>query len=995
MTDNVIATATLPIFALPSGTVLFPGITVRVPLESSEATGIVSRLNKLAKFISQNTPKLKDTESLLDSDTSVDPSNPTPEQLAVETKALHSLLGLKDSLTEGTRSPLITIGVLPRADPSEPEDSKSSNAAYLTSDLTRTLSPSFPASQEALKSIVHPFGIVARVARIERSLNGRVHALLEGFNRIRVDQFTQIGTETEARVSVYSEDGTSVDNKFSIWPREELEKLETLKKVALNLIEFMSTKSGSYSANNNLAVRPELLKKIIPLIKQSRTRRAAGILTDILAFIIPIEYEDKIKLLGAVSLNERIDMVTTLIEQHIESEKISEKIDKSVEDNISKQQREFILRQKLNAIKEELGEKNSNGAGSGKGGFGNRAASPDANEDEEDIADLKKKLDTLRLPEDGQKIVSRELKRLKRMHPTQAEYQVCRTYLETIAELPWSTATSDRLDENPVARAKKILDDDHYGLNKVKKRLLEYLAVLHLKQEQKLRKTGKQQQETSTALVPYKKDQQQKQDADNFDVHEISSNDEVLSLDKSPIMLLVGPPGVGKTSLAKSVAHALGRKFHRISLGGVRDEAEIRGHRRTYVGAMPGVLVQSLRKVGVINPVILLDEIDKVSKSNFHGDPSAALLEVLDPEQNHTFTDHYINFPVDLSKTLFIATANSIDDIPGPLLDRMETINIEGYTYMDKQKIAKEYLIPKQIRNNGLAPGQLEITDEAILKIATHYTREAGVRNLEREVGTLCRGKAVEYAKTEEAGGEYISKVDVGDLIKYLGVESFEDDMVYDEVDVYTDAKTGERKRRHTYGVVNGLAYMGSGNGGLLMFEATAIPGGHGSLKTTGQLGSVIAESAELSLSWVRANAYRLGLTSSPEEDVVKDIDIHLHAPAGAVPKDGPSAGVAMTLTIISLLAKRPVPRDLALTGEMTLRGKILAVGGIREKLLGAHIAGIRRVLLPYHTRKVVEEEYTFLKDTKLEITYVKYIWDVLALVWPEERFPSVIDSHL
>lgn len=386
----------------------------------------------------------------------------------------------------------------------------------------------------------------------------------------------------------------------------------------------------------------------------------------------------------------------------------------------------------------------------------------------------------------------------------------------------------------------------------------------------------------STALVPYTPKAAENSNSEP-EVHHITSKDDVLTLDKSPILLLVGPPGVGKTSLAKSVAHALGRKFHRISLGGVRDEAEIRGHRRTYVGAMPGLLAQSLRKVGVINPVILLDEIDKVSKSNFHGDPSAALLEVLDPEQNHTFTDHYINFPIDLSKTLFIATANNADDIPGPLLDRMETIYLEGYTYMDKQRIAQNYLIPKQIKNNGLENDQISITEDAVLKIATNYTREAGVRNLEREIGTVCRGKAVEFSKSVSEHKEhgFVKVVDTNDLQRYLGVEVFEDDMVDDEVDMYVD-KGGERRRRHTYGVVNGLAYMGSGNGGLLMFEATKMPG-HGGLKTTGQLGSVIAESAELSLSWVRANAFKLGITSSPEEDVLNNIDIHLHAPAGAV----------------------------------------------------------------------------------------------------------------
>lgn len=1066
--DNVIATVTLPIFVLPTNTVLFPGITVRMPLASGEATSIVTRLNTLSKAVQQQsdstsatggTTKKNDNDSDNDNDKkAIQQSNEKEKQHISEIIALHKALELKETSFDGSRAPIITIGILPRTDPEQDTE----NSGSLTSDLTRSVSPSDPTTPHSLKSLVHSFGIIARISRIERTLTGKFHALVECYNRLHVEEFTEIGTITEARVSVFSDDSSS-DRKFSIWPREELEKLEALKASALKLIEFMvstassGTGSGSGAGNNSMAVRPEILKKVVPLIRQTRTRRAAGILTDILAFIIPLEYNHKIQLLSATLLNQRIDMVTKFIREYIESEKISEKIDKTVEDNISKQQREFILRQKLNAIKEELGEKNGgNGSSSSlKGGFGSRGgggggASADGNEEDEDIGELKKKLDNLKLPEEGQKIVAREMKRLKRMHPTQAEYQVCRTYLETIAEIPWSTATSDKLYENPVARAKKILDDDHYGLNKVKRRLLEYLAVLHLKQQQhlqqkKLLSSTNDSSSTSTALVPYKPKNNKEEESDDGNpplVHDISEETglDVLTLDKSPILLLVGPPGVGKTSLAKSVAHALGRKFHRISLGGVRDEAEIRGHRRTYVGAMPGVLVQSLRKVGVINPVILLDEIDKVSKSNFHGDPSAALLEVLDPEQNHTFTDHYINFPVDLSKTLFIATANSLDGIPGPLLDRMETINIEGYTYMEKQKIAQNYLIPKQLKNNGLEKTQLTITDEAVLRIATGYTREAGVRNLGREIGTVCRGKAVEYARRVEAGtlNKYDPIVDVKDLKRYLGNDTIEDDIVDDEVDEYVDSRSGERRRRHTYGVVNGLAYMGSGNGGLLLFEAAAMPaghGGHGSLKTTGRLGSVIAESAEIALSWVRSNAYQLGITQSRDEDVVKNIDIHLHAPAGAVPKDGPSAGVAMTVALVSLLAKRPVPRDIAMTGEMTLRGKVLPVGGIREKLLGAHAAGIRKVLLPYHSRKLIEEgvdwedqdqdqeteereqtpnngnssssiiikkkkmgrgDFAFVKETNLEIVYVKYIWDVLAEVWPEEGYSTtVIDSHL
>lgn len=1014
--DSVIATAVLPIFALPFNTVLFPGITVRVNLAPSEAATIITRLNDFAKRI-QDPPTLLSTSNH-DTNKAIEDAKQYEE-----VRSLHNILDLKESAAN-SNSPLITVGVVPRImnEINSKENNNSNllladnieNGSFLTSDLTKSFSSqSAPIKSETLSNVIYPFGIVARVLRVERSFNGKFQAVIEGFNRLHIDEFTKVGDFTEARVSVFAEDSSSSDVKVSIWSREDLEKLESLKLAAIRLISHLSTnmptannKSGSQVGNNRFLVKPELLRKILPMVKQTKSRRAAGILTDILAFIIPIEYHDKVKLLEVTSLNQRIDLVTKLMNEYIEAAKITEKIDKSVEDSISKQQREFILRQKLNAIKEELGEKNG---GAFKGGM-SKGANADNDEDEE-ISELKKKLDDADIPEEGRKIVNREFKRLKRMHPTQAEYQVCRTYLETIAEVPWSTATFDNLDNDPVARARKILDDDHYGLEKVKKRLLEYLAVLNLKQKHQMKskaitlkedsvdpiEDGKKtnaSSPTSTALVPYQGDKKSSEPA----VHKITSDTKILSLDKSPILLLVGPPGVGKTSLAKSVAHALGRKFHRISLGGVRDEAEIRGHRRTYVGAMPGLLVQALRKVGVVNPVILLDEIDKVSQSNFHGDPSAALLEVLDPEQNHTFTDHYINFPVDLSKTLFIATANYLEDIPGPLLDRMEMISLEGYTYMEKEKIAQNYLIPKQMEINGLEKEQLEITDEAILKIATNYTREAGVRNLERQIGSICRGKAVEYAESiADKNKPYNKVVGVDDLHKYLGVGHYEDDMVNDEVDEYYDKETGEKHRRHTYGVVNGLAYMGSGNGGLLMFEASLMSG-HGNLKTTGQLGSVIAESADIALSWVRSNAFRLGLTASPEEDLMKDVDIHLHAPAGAIPKDGPSAGVAMTVTFISLFAKKPVPRNLAMTGEMTLRGKILPVGGIREKLLGAHLAGIQKVLLPYHTKKLVEQEdffKTFLKNIDLEIVYVKYIWDVLAEIWPEENFPVLLDSHI
>lgn len=932
MTDSkdLMVKTTLPIFALPAGAVLFPGITVRLPLAPSQTSSTIAHFNEQLKSL---------------------PSRP-------DLQDLHKLLGIGTITggftSESKNASLITIGLVPRLDP----DASGEDTNVLTSKF----------DQEDPTKVLHDTGIVARVVRIERSIAaGRYQLVVEGFNRFKVDKYTSTGESlSEASVEVHLEAHEKSTAQDAAWTKEELETLETLKVSALKLIEMLDAASSAPTAA--LAMRGDLLKRVVGIINATKTKKSASVLADILSASLPLEFNEKIVLLNAFRVEERVKLCSDFIVQRLNMIQVSDKINKSVEDKISKQQREFILRQQLNAIKEELGEAENKNKSLVRGG---------SNDDDDELADLKQTLEQAKLSPEGRKTVNRELKRLKRMHPTQAEYQVCRTYLEAIAEVPWGTFTDDNVDENPVKRARQILDEDHYSLEKVKKRLLEYLAVLHLKQR-------RHAQQNSMALVKVGTEP------------EPAEQNHVLTMDKSPILLLVGPPGVGKTSLAKSVARALGRKFHRISLGGVRDEAEIRGHRRTYIGAMPGVLVQGLRKVGAMNPVILLDEIDKVSKSNIHGDPAAALLEVLDPEQNNSFTDHYMNFPVDLSHTLFIATANNLADIPGPLLDRMETIHLEGYTYMEKKHIATSYLIPKQMSNNGLESGQLQVSDDAILRVITQYTREAGVRNLERELGTVCRGKAVEYAEYESTGHseDYVPIVDVQDVSKYLGIETYTDDVVNDDVDTYVDTR-GLEKRRHTYGVVNGLAYMGSGNGGLLMFESTTMPGS-GKIKYTGQLGSVISESAEIALSWVKANAFKLGLAKTPDEDIMRNIDIHLHAPAGSIPKDGPSAGMAMTITFISLLAQRPVPRDLAMTGEMTLRGKILPVGGIREKLLGAHMSGVHHVLLPYHCRKVVEEECTFLNELKdFEVTYVKYIWDALAQVWPQETYPLVLDGHL
>jgi ATP-dependent Lon protease len=442
-------------------------------------------------------------------------------------------------------------------------------------------------------------------------------------------------------------------------------------------------------------------------------------------------------------------------------------------------------------------------------------------------------------------------------------------------------------------------------------------------------------------------------------------------VDKSPILLLVGPPGTGKTSLAKSVATSLGRQFHRISLGGVRDEAEIRGHRRTYVAAMPGLIVNGLKKVGVANPVFLLDEIDKVGTSSIHGDPSAAMLEVLDPEQNHTFVDHYVNIPIDLSKVLFIATANTLDTIPPPLLDRMETIHLSGYTTLEKRHIATQHLIPKQITTNGLEKKDVDISEDALDKVITSYTRESGVRNLEREIGSVCRSKAVQFAEARDSDhlASYSPKVSAEDLEDILGIERFEEEIA---------------ARKSQPGVVTGLVAYSHGTQGSILFIEIADMPGSGRVQLTGKLGDVLKESVEVALTWVKSHAYELALTADPNEDIMKARSIHVHCPSGAIPKDGPSAGLAHTIALISLFSHKAVPPTLAMTGEVALRGKVMPVGGIKEKLIGALRAGVTKVLLPVGNRKDVKDLPMEVKEG-LEIVHVEHIWEALPHVWPGE----------
>ncbi|PWN87758.1 ATP-dependent protease La [Acaromyces ingoldii] len=687
------------------------------------------------------------------------------------------------------------------------------------------------------------------------------------------------------------------------------------------------------------------------------------------------------------------------------------------------------------------------------GGAGGGAGNNEQDEEQDEVAELSRKLQAAQLSDEARKVCDRELKRLQRIPAQSVERGVVITYLETMAELPWDKTSAD-LDElaaetravatttkdvavvenddeeGIVGRARRILDEDHYGLDKIKKRLVEYLAVLELKTEQAKERleheerqakeaAGQAKRSAASANQRGKVEAAKKQQQQQIDLEGDSASDDsqighleergqdeesdsnkrkaaeerrkgkkrAAVADKGPILLLVGPPGTGKTSIARSLASALRRPFTRLSLGGVRDESEIRGHRRTYVGAMPGSIASSLRKVGVSDPVMLLDEVDKLGSGNgLHGDPMAAMLEVLDPEQNFQFMDHYVNCPIDLSRVLFIATANTLETISPPLLDRTEVIHVSGYTHDEKVAIAKQYLLPKQAKAQGLRPNvDIKVDDDVLLKIAMSYTREAGVRSLEREIGAVARGKAVQFSearkgqlKDKKTGSkiEYDPNVRLEHLEDLLGVETF-------------DPEVAEREARP--GVATGLAYQGSGSGGILHIESLLLPPGNSSLKLTGKLGDVIRESAELSLSWVKAHSFQLGIVSERSSEFPKH-DIHLHLPGGAIPKDGPSAGMAMTLALVSLFTRIPIDTKLAMTGEMTLRGQVTPVGGIKEKCLGAHRAGIRRLILPLRNRKDVEADLPKQIRDELNISYVRTIWQAIEIAFGQR---ALLESAL
>ncbi|KAE9371211.1 ATP-dependent protease-like protein la [Stipitochalara longipes BDJ] len=794
----------------------------------------------------------------------------------------------------------------------------------------------------ATKEDLFGYGVAAKISGVEGRGTGEFALIVEGVARLSIDRITQERPFFEAEVTYEYDEAINGEDVALQGLFAHLKQLSRELLTLLRLSSLLPRGTGS-------GLSPILARRLEQFIAR-KALQDAGILADFMANIVEASLEEKLQVLAAIDIKERLERAIELLQRQVGNIKNNVSITTFTSTTIPSN----IDLDKMNQINSQRMRRPGISGMPGMAGMG----PPEDEQEPNEMDELKKKLDAAKMTAEAAKVADRELKRLKKMSPAQAEYQVTRNYLENLAEIPWSATTEDRLGVETLSRARKQLDDDHYGLDKVKKRLLEYLAVLKLKQsinEDVNAQVAKAEEEKAVEKVEILKSKRM--------------------IDKSPILLLVGPPGVGKTSLAKSVATALGRKFHRISLGGVRDEAEIRGHRRTYVAAMPGLIVQGLKKVGVSNPVFLLDEIDKVGTSNFHGDPSAAMLEVLDPEQNHTFTDHYVNIPIDLSKVLFIATANSLDTIPPPLLDRMETIYLSGYTTLEKRHIALQHLIPKQIRTNGLGDGQVEFNQDVVSKIIESYTRESGVRNLEREIGSVCRAKAVEYAEAKDAGHaeKYKPQLTVEDIEEILGIEKY-------------DEEIAEKTSRP--GIVTGLvAYSSGGNGSILFIEVADMPGS-GSVQLTGKLGDVLKESVEVALSWVKAHAYELGLTHDPSENIMKNRSIHVHCPSGAIPKDGPSAGMAHTIALISLFSGKAVPPTMAMTGEISLRGRVTAVGGIKEKLIGALRAGVKTVLLPAQNRKDVKDLPQEVKDG-LEIIHVRHIWEAMRHVWPEAHWPG------
>ena len=717
---------------------------------------------------------------------------------------------------------------------------------------------------------IYPIGTLGEVVQLIRLTDGPIKVLVEGKTRARIKKFV----------------------------REDDYMLVEVEELPANAEVTMELKALMRSVNQTFENYVKLGKKVNPeMVMQVNSIEDPSRLADAVVVQLNIKLEDKQEILETINPQERLEKILGHMKSEIEILQVEKRIRSRVKKQMEKTQKEYYLNEQMRAIQKELGEKDD---------FRN------------EIQELEDKFKAKNMPEEARDKTEKEIRKLKMMSPMSAEATVVRNYVDWMLALPWNEVSEEEID---IEKARDVLEEDHYGLEKVKERILEYLAV------QKL--VGKM---------------------------------------RGPILCLVGPPGVGKTSLGKSIAKSTGRKFVRIALGGVRDEAEIRGHRRTYIGALPGKIIQSLKKAGTSNPVFLLDEVDKMS-TDFRGDPSAALLEVLDPEQNDSFNDHYLDCDYDLSKVMFITTANSLHTIPQPLMDRMELIRLSGYTELEKIAICKKYLIEKQLEENGLKPENVDVSDAVFSEIINRYTREAGVRNLERVVATLCRKAAVEIV---EKGPEHCVTINKANLAKFLGQPVL---------------RYGVSEDSDQVGLATGLAWTDKG-GELLVIETTILPG-RGRLQITGKLGDVMQESARAALSYVRSRAAILGLP----RDFYDKVDIHVHVPEGAIPKDGPSAGITMATSIVSALTGIPIDKHIAMTGEITLRGNVLPIGGLKEKALAAHRGGIRRVMLPKDCENEIEEIPATVRN-ELELIPVSHVDEVLfeALMC---RTPQAYQEHL
>jgi ATP-dependent Lon protease len=731
-----------------------------------------------------------------------------------------------------------------------------------------------PGIEEPPPANLYNIGTVVTIARMLKMPDGSMRALLQGLVRVRLVNLIQSEPYLRARVEVVEERVEST-TELEAMHRNLLSLFQKVVQLAPNLPDELSV------AATNMA--------------------EPGELADFIAAHLNLSLEEKQENLELLDVSERIKKLTALINRELEILELGTKIQSQIKGEMGKVQREFYLREQLKAIQRELGE---------------------SDERTMEINELKHRIEEAKLPQEARKEAERELERLSKMPPQAAEYTVSRTYLDWLITLPWAVSTEDNLD---IEQAKMVLDEDHYNLDKVKERILDYLAVRKLKEDM-----------------------------------------------KGPILCFIGPPGTGKTSVGQSIARALGRKFIRLSLGGIRDEAEIRGFRRTYVGSLPGRIIQGMRHAGSNNPVFMLDEVDKIG-ADFRGDPAAALLEVLDPEQNFAFSDHYLDVPFDLSKVMFITTANITDPIPPALKDRMEVLELPGYTEAEKLHIAKRFLIPKQLKENGLSLERLKFSDDALLAIIRNYTREAGLRNLEREIGAICR----KVARKAAQGVAEETTVEVESLEEFLGPSKFRYEVTEGADEV---------------GVATGLAWTPAG-GDILFIEAVLVPG-KGDLTLTGSLGEVMQESAKAALTYTRSLKLReeikpvvVGSTFvNMPVDFYEKNDVHIHVPAGAIPKDGPSAGIAMAVALISALSKRPVRKEVAMSGEITLRGKLLPVGGIKEKVLAAHRAGVKKVVLPKDNEKDLSEVPQQVRD-ELKFIFAESIDEALEVALAEPIF--------